>query len=393
MISVSDAKNILSEHAVRGETKTVGLQTSLGLIVAENIHSPIDVPSFDNSAMDGYAINFDGELKNWEVVTAIQAGDTSESSVVRGQAARIFTGAKMPKGADTVIPQELIQTQEDSSVITYLTNKINKGSNVRLKGSQCRKGQLILQKGTVVTPGTIGLLASVGLTRVKVYAPPIVAYIITGNELKEAGEPLKEGEIYNSNGPMLEACLKKTAVEKISALKASDTREDLQNTINESLAHHDVLILSGGISVGDYDFVKDCLSDAGVTELFYKVKQRPGKPLFTGKRGNQWIFALPGNPASALSCFYQYVKPCLLYLMGHDNVWKPDEVLPLGQSHKKMPGLTFFLKGKKEHDKVNILEGQQSFNLQAFSEADCFVELNEDSEYLDAGTPVNIYNM
>lgn len=393
MISVNDAKKILAGSNIRGEGKTIGLQKSLGLIVAENIYSPIDVPSFDNSAMDGYAMDFGGELKNWEVVTNIQAGDTSEHSIARGEAARIFTGAKMPKGANTVIPQELIEIQGKSSVITYLKNKVQEGSNVRLRGSQCKKGHLIIEKGTEITPGAVGLIASVGLPQLKVYMPPSVAYIITGNELKEVGTPLAEGEIYNSNGPMLEACLKQTGIEVISAFKASDDKAHLQENINNALEHQEVLIISGGISVGDYDFVKECLQNAGVQQLFYKIKQRPGKPLFVGKKDKKWIFALPGNPASVLSCFHQYVKPCLKYIMGHDQVWEPDAVLALAKDYKKQPGLTFFMKAKREGDKVEILGGQQSFNLQAFSEANCLVELEEEKEMVKAGAPVNIFNL
>lgn len=393
MISVNDAKKILSEHNIRGEIKTTGLKKSLGLIVSENIYSPIDVPSFNNSAMDGYAMGFDGNLKSWEVISTIQAGDTSHHSLAHGQAARIFTGAKMPQGADTVIPQELIEIQDEGSVVTCFQNKINTGSNVRLKGSQCKEGNLIVKKGALITPGTIGLLASVGLSQLKVYTPPSVAYVITGNEFKEVGSSLVEGEIYNSNGPMLEACLTQTGIEEISAYKASDDKNHLQQIINDALEHQEVLILSGGISVGDYDFVKECLQAAGVKQLFYKIKQRPGKPLFVGKKDNKWIFALPGNPASVLSCFHQYVKPCMKYMIGHDQVWKPDAVLALAEDHEKKAGLTLFMKAKREGNKVEILGGQQSFNLQAFSEANCLVELEEESEIIKAESLVNVYNL
>lgn len=393
MISVNDAKKILSEHNIRGEIKTTGLKKSLGLIVSENIYSPIDVPSFNNSAMDGYAMGFDGNLKSWEVISTIQAGDTSHHSLAHGQAVRIFTGAKMPQGADTVIPQELIEIQDEGSVVTCFQNKINTGSNVRLKGSQCKEGNLIVKKGALITPGTIGLLASVGLSQLKVYTPPSVAYVITGNELKEVGSSLVEGEIYNSNGPMLEACLTQTGIEEISAYKASDDKTHLKQIINDALEHQEVLILSGGISVGDYDFVKECLQAAGVKQLFYKIKQRPGKPLFVGKKDNKWIFALPGNPASVLSCFHQYVKPCMKYMIGHDQVWKPDAVLALAEDHEKKAGLTLFMKAKRKGNKVEILGGQQSFNLQAFSEANCLVELEEESEIIKAESLVNVYNL
>lgn len=391
MISVNEARRILSENLERANLKTISLAESLNHIAAHDIYSPLDVPSFDNSAMDGYAMKFDGSRNNWIPGEVIQAGDTSIQKVEEGGAARIFTGAKMPEGADTVIPQELIEQDEYAEKIYYDNDKIKTGSNVRLKGSQCKKGELILKKGTLVTPGVIGLLASVGIVEVEVYSPPAVACIITGNELKEAGRPLKDGEIYNSNGPMLEALLKNAGIKNISSFKATDEKEVLQQIINDALENTDVLVLSGGISVGDYDFVKECLENAGVKELFYKIKQRPGKPMYAGKKGGKYVFALPGNPASVLSCFNQYVKPCLYFIAGRENVWEPDNILKLAQDQKKKEGLTFFLKGRMEKDKVSILGGQQSFNLQAFSTANCLVELEEDKDQIKAGTPVNVF--
>ena len=393
MISVNEARKLLSEHSERGEKIRVNLEKSLGCIVAEDLHSPIDVPSFDNSAMDGYAMHFEEGTQHWAVNQTIQAGDTSRKKLENGEAARIFTGAKMPEGADTVIPQELIEKSEDGTSIAYRQEKIRTGSNVRLRGSQCKEGALILEKGTEISPGVIGLLASVGLAEVEVFRAPSVAYIITGDELKEVGTNLQEGEIYNSNGPMLEALLSKTGIGEITAHRAADDKEKLQKIINNSLEQSDVLILSGGISVGDYDFVKECLEKAGVKELFYKIKQRPGKPMFAGKRGKQWVFALPGNPASVLSCYNQYVKPCLRYMIGHEEVFKADRELALAADQRKKPGFTFFVKALQREESVEILGAQQSFNLQAFSLANCLVELEEEKEVVQAGTKVKVFDL
>ena len=393
MISVNEARKILSENSQRGRKEKIKLNPSLGLIAAEDIHSPIDVPSFDNSAMDGFAMKFEQDRQQWKTGAVIPAGDTSVQKVKDGEAVRIFTGAKMPDGADTVIPQELVNYDQNSQNITYSHDKIEVGSNVRLKGSQCKKGEKILEEGTEISPGVIGLLASVGLAEVLVYTEPSVACIITGNELKEVGDELKDGEIYNSNGPMLEALLKKSGIGNCSIFRAQDDRENLQETIEMALSENDVVILSGGISVGDYDFVKECLQNAKVEELFYKIKQRPGKPMFAGKKDDQWIFALPGNPASVLSCFNQYVKPCLRYMMGRNEVWSPDKWLPLAEDHKKKPGFTFFVKARTAGDEVEILGAQQSFNLQAFSTANCLVELEEDKEVVNSGTLVAVFDL
>ncbi|UJH92970.1 molybdopterin-binding protein [Antarcticibacterium sp. 1MA-6-2] len=207
------------------------------------------------------------------------------------------------------------------------------------------------------------------------------------------GSTLKEGEIYNSNGPMLEAFLNEVGILNTTHYRATDDKDELQKVMDEALQKHDFLLLSGGISVGDYDFVKQCLEKAGVKELFYKIKQRPGKPLFAGKKDNKWIFALPGNPASVLSCFNLYVKPCLKFRLGFDNVWSPGQILPLREDQLKKQGFTFFLKGRIDGGEIKILDGQQSFNLQAFNTANCLVELEEQNEIVEMGTPVKVYNL
>lgn len=393
MISVNKARKILSDNLDRSQIRTLPIGKCLGLVLAEDIHSPIDVPSFDNSAKDGYAIKFEEHNSFYSLKNSIQAGDTSDYKINRGEAARIFTGAKIPEGADTVIPQELVQKDENAGTINFPNENLGSGKDVRYTGSQCRKGDLIAEKGTKIRTGTIGLFASVGLAHVKIYAPPKVSFIITGNELREPGTPIRPGEIYNANGPMLEVLLKNSGIIETSELRASDDRHELQEVINGALMDTDVLLISGGISVGDYDFVEECLGVAGVQELFYKVKQRPGKPFFAGKKDRKWIFALPGNPASVFSCYNQYVAPCLRYLMGDNQVWKPDAILPLKEDQKKKAGFTFFLKAKKEGESLEILRGQQSFDLKAFSQANCLVELEEKSELVKAGTPVKIYQL
>lgn len=391
MISVEEARKILSAHFKVGTPTSIVLRKSLGSVVAEDIHSPIPVPSFDNSAMDGYAMKFDVDRRHWKVITLIRAGDTSEVLLETGEAARIFTGAKMPKGADTVIPQELVSYDPDRKVLEYSHDKISIGSNVRLTGSQCQEGDLIVSRGTKITPGVVGLLASVGLTQVPVFPKPSVGFIITGDELQQVGSTLREGEIYNSNGPMLEALLQQVGIRRITSYRAPDDKELLQRAINKALEEQEVLVISGGISVGDYDYVEECLKSAGVVELLYGLKQRPGKPFFAGKKRDQWIFALPGNPASTLSCFNQFVKPYLKHLMGEQEVWLPDLYLPLKNDQPKKPGFTFFVKGRISKGEVEVLHGQQSFNLQAFNVANCLVELEEEKDLVPAGTLVPVY--
>jgi molybdopterin molybdotransferase len=391
MITVQEAKKLLQKHLIRGPKKISSLLESLGFFLAEDIFAPIDIPSFDNSAMDGYALSWSIEpTRKIKQDKVIQAGDSTSTSDSKEEAIRIFTGAPLPFGADTVIPQEWVTIDSDS--LSFDTDKFKKGANVRIKGTQNKKGDRIATAGTLVTPGMVSLLASVGIAEVAIYKQPTVAVILTGNELQQVGQPLAEGKIYDANGPVLKAYLHQLGIEVTNMFFALDEPEALNKLIVETLDSHDILLLSGGISVGDYDFVKSGLLHAGVEELFYKVRQKPGKPLFAGQLDRKkWIFALPGNPASTLTCFNQYVKPCIQAWIGQEDTFKPNGTFPLAAAQNKPEGLTFFLKAKVEHEKVHILPGQESFNLISYGMANCFVEVDEQTTDLSAGDLVNVY--
>lgn len=389
MISVNEARKILANNFIRGRNAEIQVSEAAGYVVCRDIVSPSDVPPFDNSAMDGYALAWGKNRESWTVVAEIPAGSAKNFRLSEGEAARIFTGSPMPQGADTVIPQE--QIERNGNTIKYVLPRVEKGANVRYKGTQIRTGELMMQRGTLLSAGGVGLLASVGQAAVEVFAPPTVSVIVTGSELREPGEPLPQGAIYDCNSPMLKAALNRLGIRKINTSHVADNEPELRKNIEKELNKSEVVIISGGISVGDYDFVKTSLVGLGVKELLYKVKQRPGKPFFAGKLEDKWVFALPGNPASVLSCFNQYVKPCIRYFMGHNNVWQPDIILPLAEDSIKKKGSTFFMKAYSENGKVHLAEGQQSFNLIAFSKADCFAELPEDVDFVEAGTSVKVY--
>ncbi len=392
LVTVTQAKQILEERLQKGKPVRIHLSESLGKVLAESIVSPMDVPSFDNSAMDGYALQYREGQNTWEVKAVVQAGDSKSYSTDLHEAVRIYTGAKMPLHTDTVIPQELIELDNNTNAIHYRQAGIKKGDNVRYQGEQCKRGDKVIEAGTVIRPGILGLLATLGIAEVSVYPSPVVGCIITGNELKELGEPLQAGEIYNSNGLMLLASLKAMNIEKVRSYRVRDDESLLFNSIKNALEENDCLILSGGISVGDYDFVRAALEQLGVHELIYKIRQRPGKPMLIGQWQGKWVFALPGNPASVASCFHHYVRPCLKYYMGHEHVWKADRMLPLADGVKKNASLTLFMKARHNGQLVHILKGQQSFNMLPFVEANCFAELPEEVEELPAGTMVNIFD-
>lgn len=388
-VTVAEAKIILKSQKIRGKSVFVPLLNSLGKFTSAPVLAPMDVPSFDNSGMDGYAIAWDDTGEGREVVETIQAGATPDFVLEKGKAVRIFTGAPVPIGADTVIQQEEID--RTGKMIFFDSKKFFRGVNVRKKGTQCKVGWEVVPVGTQITPGTIGLLASLGIQEVEVFPSPCVAIILTGDEIIDLGNDLKPGQIFNANGPALEAYLKRLDISQIQILKVKDEANEVERVIGEALESVDFVMLTGGISVGDYDFVKGGLEQNGVEQLFYKIRQRPGKPLFAGRREDKLVFALPGNPASVLSCFIQYVKPCLQEWMGNPEAWKAPQLLPLLKDFDKKPPMTFFLKAKIESGKVHLLPGQESFNLLPFGVADGLAEIPQEVEHIEEGGLVAFY--
>ena len=388
-ISVQEAKEILQGLSLYGEKVQLPLQKALGYWTASPIHAPMQVPSFDNSGMDGYAFAWEDGGDSRQLAQVVQAGTFPDFSLQPGTAVRIFTGAPVPKGADTVVQQEWVRVEGDQ--IFFELEKLTQGMNLRRAGSQCELGQLILPEGTRITPGTIGLLASLGVEEVTVFAAPQVSIILTGDEVVEVGQALQPGQIYNANGPALLGYLSQLGILDVKVFKVKDDSSEVIRVIGEALASADVLLLTGGISVGDYDFVKEGLAENGVETLFYKVKQKPGKPLLAGVKGSKLVFALPGNPASVLTCFMQYVKPSLGQWMGSPAAWEQAGSYPLATNWEKQVKLTVFLKARLVAGEVEVLPGQESFNLLSFGSADGLIQINEDQQSLKEGTLVPFY--
>lgn len=389
MISVTEAKMILKQIDLRRVKIRVPIQEAQGYFLAETICATIDVPSFDNSAMDGYAFFWrDGE-KELRLVGEIPAGITEDFQLKAGEAARIYTGAPLPSGADSVIIQEKVE--REGELIRFDPLEAVQGKNVRYQGTQCRKGTQIAFAGTKVSPGMVSLLASVGISQLEVWAPPAVSLIVTGNEIIESNETLNYGQIFNSNGPALEFWLKSLGVLSIRQLKVKDEKDKVIHALRDALEESDLVLFTGGISVGEYDYVRAAIDANHVEELFYKLKQRPGKPLFAGKKGGKIVFGLPGNPGPVLSCFMHYVKPLIQFWKGDSDAWEAYEVLPLADGFQKNKPLTHFLNAEKSKGKVRILQGQQSFNLSSFMRASGFVEIPEDVNDLSAGDLVKFY--
>jgi molybdopterin molybdotransferase len=388
-IAVQEAKEILQGISLSGEKVQLPLQKALGYWIASPIYAPMQVPSFDNSGMDGYAFAWEDGGASRQLAQVVQAGTFPDFTLQPGTAVRIFTGAPVPKGVDTVVQQEWVRVEGDR--LFFELEKLTQGMNLRRAGSQCEQGQLILPEGTRITPGTIGLLASLGVEEVSVFAAPQVSIILTGDEVVELGQALQPGQIYNANGPALLGYLSQLGISAVKVYKVKDDPTEVIRVIGEALASSDVLLLTGGISVGDFDFVKEGLAENGVETLFYKVKQKPGKPLLAGIKEGKLIFALPGNPASVLTCFMQYVKPSIAQWMGNPAAWEHSITYPLATNWEKQAKLTVFLKARLVAGVVEVLPGQESFNLLSFGSADGLIEINEDQQSLKEGTLVPFY--
>lgn len=388
-VAVSKAKELLKGLAFSPKTQLVSLANSVGKFLASPVLAPMNVPSFDNSGMDGYAFAWEDLGESRKLAQVVQAGSNPDFTLEKGTAVRIFTGAPVPDGADTVVQQEWVTVVGDT--VFFELEKLVKGMHVRKAGSQCQEGEIILNSGTQVTPGTIGLLASLGIEQVEVFRSPNVSIILTGDEIIEIGQALQPGQIYNANGPALIAYLSQMGITEVKVLKVKDEKTEVTRVIGEALETFDVVLLTGGISVGDYDFVKESLAENGVEQLFYKVKQKPGKPIFAGVKGEKMVFALPGNPASVLTCFIQYVKPFLLRLLGNPDAWTAPAYFPIASDFTKKAPLTFFLKAKLENNQVIILPAQESFNLLSFGIADGVVEIPQELEHIESGSLVAFY--
>jgi molybdopterin molybdotransferase len=390
MISVKEAKKIISENASSLEPVNLSLQESAGLILAEDVYASMDIPAFPQSSMDGYAFSFEGwkQHKKLKITGEVAAGSNETFTLAPGNAVRIFTGAAVPAGADTVIMQE--KTQVENGELKIEDETLQQGNSVRLKGSEIKAGELALGKESVLSPAAIGFLAGIGITEVKVYPNPSITIVITGNELQQPGEPLQLGQVYESNSFALKAVLQQLHIENIQILYATDKPEIITGSLKKALEQSDVVLLTGGISVGDYDFVLQAATECGVEKLFHKIKQRPGKPLYFGKRGSNLVFGLPGNPSSVLTCFYQYVIPALMKLSKREIGLITIKV-PLAKVFQKNTGLTHFLKGFYDGKTVAPLDAQESYRLSSFAKANCLIQIDEDITSLKEGELVNVY--
>jgi len=387
MITVDQAKQIITENTSHLQPVTISLSSAAGHILAADVCASVDIPAFRQSSMDGYAIAFNESLKTYTLVGEMAAGTDRSFTIEEGETSRIFTGAPLPEGADTVIMQEKVSRSENQ--ITIEDNKAAAGLNVREKGAEIKAGALAMHQGSLLTPAALGFLAGIGLSEVKVYPMPKVSIILTGNELQQPGKPLTFGQVYESNSYSLTAALKSEGIHNIEVLRVNDHLKSVVETLNKALNHSNVVLLTGGVSVGDYDYVIAATQQCGVAQKFHKIKQKPGKPLFFGTSNQKLVFGLPGNPSSVLSCYYNYVLPAIKALSCKQNSVKEIEA-ELEVDYEKPIGLTHFLKGMYIAGKVTPLNAQESFRLSSFAQSNCLIRLNEEQSHFAAGDKVRV---
>ncbi|MBC3759650.1 molybdopterin molybdotransferase MoeA [Hyunsoonleella sp. SJ7] len=370
MITISEAISIVKNNGKPLQQATLKkVEKAGGYQLFEDILSPINMPPFRQSAMDGYALNLHDNL-DYELVGEVKAGDGHTIELNKGEAVRIFTGAAVPDTANAVMMQEKVETNGQNLTIA---NQIPLEHNIRPLGEQVNSGGIALKKGTKLTPAAIGYLLSLGITEVSVFKKPNIAIVTTGNELIAPGQALSPGKIYESNSKMLLAALYNLKFYDVTLYSVEDDYGKTVKTLKKAIDNNDLVMITGGISVGDYDFVGKALKELQVDELFYKVKQKPGKPLFYGSRKDTQIFALPGNPAAALSCFYVYVYIALQQLMDRDDLELPRMKAKAINSFEKKGDRPQFLKGIYKGGQVEILDGQNSSMLQTFALSNALV--------------------
>jgi len=401
-LSVSEAQRVVLESAVVFGAEQVKLEQSLGRVLAEEVCANRDLPPYDISAMDGYALR-SADLGNipaaLEIIEDIKAGDMPTKTLAPGQCARIMTGAPLPQGADAVIRVEETEAKPDNRV--QINQAVKPGNDIRRLGESMRNGEVVLTSGTEITPGVIGVLATVKRAQVQVYRRPRVAILSTGNELENLDEPVDPNKIPDANSYALLAQVQALGIEPVLLGIARDDPDELARYLKRGL-EYDVLLVSGGTSVGVHDYVRPTIEALGVQMLFWRVAMKPGHPVAFGKvpsanaaeSAGTFVFGLPGNPVSSMVCFVQFVAPALRRMMGHARIHRRTIEARLTHNVKHQPGRTEFIRvllAKEQGGYAATSTGAQgSGMLLSMARADGLAVLPAECNGLAAGSMVAV---
>jgi molybdopterin molybdotransferase len=386
MVSVEEATSIILSNLFNPKVSKINLSDCLGKILAEPIVADRDFPPFDRATMDGIALAFDsyqeGQM-NFRIESIQAAGELREKLNSNSGCIEVMTGAMLPEGTDTIIPYEQVEIRNEHATIN--AKQVIKGQNIHLQGSDAKENQSLLEPGTLITPAEIALLASIGKTSVLVFRAPKFVIISTGNELVDIDQIPLPYQIRKSNSYAVQAALAELGIAS-QLLHLADDQDQLQTEIKQALLDFDVLLLSGGISKGKFDFVPSVLESLGAHKLFHQVSQKPGKPMWVGSFGNKFVFALPGNPVSTFLCFHRYVKPWLLCSMGTKPITSK---AILSKSFSFKGDLTYFLQVKLANIEGKLMAepivGGGSGDFVNLKEVDGFLELPRDKSEFKMG--------
>jgi molybdopterin molybdotransferase len=392
MISVQDGQNqILRQLAESTPPEVVAVTRARDRVLAEDLPAPFDVPPADNSAVDGYAVASDdvpaANTRELAVIAELAAGTVFTGTVASGQTVRIMTGAPMPRGADTVYPQEVVERRGDRLKI----GSISKGANVRKRGEDVQAGTIAIERGTVLRPQELGLITSLGQWQVLVHRRPRVALLSTGDEVVEPGTPRKPGQIYDANRFTLRGSVEQCGGEVLDLGIVADARDELRTRLLEAAEIGDIVVTSGGVSVGAHDLVKDVLGEIGAID-FWQVAMQPGRPLAFGRIGSAHFFGLPGNPVASMLAFMLFVRPALYKLAGRRRLFPEMAEATAVETMSKKKGRREFKRGvlhwKNGRWEARTTGPQGSGILSSMAAGNCLIVLEEERGDVAVGETV-----
>jgi len=391
-LQATEAQHLILHSVIALGVETVQLDQSVGRVLAQEIHANRDLPPYDVSAMDGFALHsadLAGVPVVLEIIEDIKAGDLPGKILQTGQCARIMTGAPVPVGADAVIRVE--ETQEAGATAVRINKAVKPGNDIRLRGENMKDGDVVLTAGTEITPGVIGVLATVKAARFSVFRRPRVAILSTGNELEGMDEAVDLNKIPNANSYALMAQVQALGIEPVLLGIARDDPAELEQYLKRGL-EYDVLLVSGGTSVGVHDYVRPTIEKLGVEMKFWRLAIRPGHPLAFGTTHKTAVFGLPGNPVSSMVCFEQFVIPALRQMMGNKRLYRRTVTARVAHDVKFRPGRTEFIRVQLTRDDNGYIASstgtQSSGVLLSMARADGLMVIPSDSTGLAAGAQV-----
>ncbi len=385
MITVEQAEKVLNDFPLSLDKEEVPLRESLHRVLAEDLSSPIDMPPFDKSAMDGYALNSGDASLSYRVVEVIPAGKPSVAPIVPGTCAGIMTGAMLPPGADRVIKREC--ARQENGFMRMIAEDNN--PNILHQGEDIRAGEQVLRSGTLIRPAEIALLASLGIGTVPVFRKPLVGIVTTGAELIPPGRPLKPGQIYDSNSFSIGSQTVDAGADALQYGTVGDDEDAIRSAVTDLTKRCRLVILSGGVSAGDFDFVPDVLRKLGVHLHFEKISVQPGMPTVFGSKEDRLFFGLPGNPVSTFVIFEVFIKPFLFRLMGHNFQPLRIQAPLIGDYQRKKGERTAFIPAVYQNGTVSLVAYHGSAHLHALSRANALVTVPLGTREIRSGSTVD----